>query len=116
MVEKKILQPGPEGKILANYNLTIIISYSLLSMPNDLPIKRVILPIRLHQNLQIKVVLMLILDCILIAEVSHLKLHIQKLGYFTEYERLNKCLPPSCFNKLLRCELVVTTYWTVGIS
>ena len=41
MVEKKILQPGPEGKILANYNLTIIISYSLLSMPNDLPIKRV---------------------------------------------------------------------------
>ena len=59
---------------------------------------------------------MLILDCILIAEVSHLKLHIQKLGYFTEYERLNKCPSPSCFNKLLRCELVVTTYWTVGIS
>ena len=41
MVEKKISQPGPEGKILANYNLTIIIRYSLLSMPNDLPIKRV---------------------------------------------------------------------------
>ena len=37
----KTLKPGPEGKILANYNLTIIISYSLLSMPNDLPIKRV---------------------------------------------------------------------------